>query len=339
MAGLASGIRASDELLSCFAAAKDGNVRVMKVQIEGTAMVPRSTVDIAGDEKSDFAAVDSLLEDALPCYILFKMDSATKEGWLLANWVPENTPVRQKMLYASSRETLKKELGSIAAEMTAAERDEITYEAYQGAVVVNEAERLSLMSDKERALKHTANTHVDTGIPTKASYVHGVKFPLSEEARDAIASLKENARLSYVQLRVDKEQIVLDKKETLGAGFDAYKSAVCCNTSEPRFSLYVSGCGDEDAPEAVIFCLYCPEDAPVKQKMLYSTAKAAVAGAASEQGLKIANKLEVREASDLVESDLLPSSAAPDSAPAPLPTMSRPRGPAGARGMIKLPGM
>jgi twinfilin-like protein len=317
-------------------------VRLLKVAIEGSTMVVQKQVDVAGDEKSDFAAVDRLLEDDVPCYILFKMDSATKEGWLLANWVPENTKVRQKMLYASSREALKKELGSIAAEITAAERDEITYEAYQGAVVVNEAERLSLMSDKERALKHTANTHVDTGIPTKASYVHGVKFPLSDEARDAIAALKENASLSYVQLRVDKEpseQIVLDKKETLEAGFDAYKSAVC-DTSEPRFSLYVSTAGgSEGAADAVVFCLYCPEDAPVKQKMLYSTAKAALVEVAAELDVSIAVKIEVREPSDLTESDLVPCPAAPDSAPAALPTMARPRGPGSGRGMIKLPGM
>lgn len=52
------------------------------------------------------------------------MDSTTKDGWLLANWVPENTKVRQKMLYASSRETLKRELGSadITAEIIAAVR-------------------------------------------------------------------------------------------------------------------------------------------------------------------------------------------------------------------------
>ena len=53
-------------------------------------------------------------QDDVPCYILFKMDSSTKEGWLLANWVPENTKVRQKMLYASTRATLKKELGTAA---------------------------------------------------------------------------------------------------------------------------------------------------------------------------------------------------------------------------------
>jgi len=53
-------------------------------------------------------------QDDVPCYILFKMDSSTKDGWLLANWVPENAKVRQKMLYASTRATLKKELGTAA---------------------------------------------------------------------------------------------------------------------------------------------------------------------------------------------------------------------------------
>jgi len=44
------------------------------------------------------------------------------------------------------------------------------------------------------------NTYLWTGIPTKASYVHGVKIPLSEEARDAIAALKSDAPFSYVQV-------------------------------------------------------------------------------------------------------------------------------------------
>ena len=334
-----SGIRPSDELLSAFSAARDGNVRFLKVQIDGSAMVVKHTksLDENANEQSDFAAVDGVLEDNEPCYILFKMDSNTKEGWLLANWVPENTQVRKKMLYASSRETLKKELGaaSITAEIIATERDEISYESYQSAVVVNEAERLSLMSDTERALKQTANTHVDTGIPAKASYVHGVKFPIADDARDAIAGLSSDSTLSFIQLAVvkdPKEQIVLDKKATVEAGFAAYKNAVF-DTTEPRFSFY-SAPGEGEG--LVVFCLYCPEECPVKQKMLYSTAKSALTEVALELGVNIAIKLEVREPSDLAESDLVPSAAAAEATPQ-LPT--KPRGPGGGRGMIKLPGM
>ena len=126
MAGLMSGIRPSDELLAAFAKAKDvdSNVRFLKVQIEGSAMAVTHTAEgsAEGSAESDFAAVSAVLEDEIPCYILFKLDGA-REGWLLANWVPENAKVRQKMLYASSSMTLKKELGAgaIAAEISAAE--------------------------------------------------------------------------------------------------------------------------------------------------------------------------------------------------------------------------
>ena len=68
------------------------------------------------------------------------------------------------------------------------QRDEITYAVVQGAVVVDAAERLSLMSETERALAETANTHEDLVTATEASgigsafkprsYVHGVQFPL-----------------------------------------------------------------------------------------------------------------------------------------------------------------
>ena len=124
MAGLMSGIRPSDELLAAFAKAKDvdSNVRFLKVQIDGSAMAVTHTAVVEGSAESDFAAVSAVLEDEIPCYILFKLDGA-REGWLLANWVPENAKVRQKMLYASSSMTLKKELGAgaIAAEISAAE--------------------------------------------------------------------------------------------------------------------------------------------------------------------------------------------------------------------------
>ena len=45
-----------------------------------------------------------------------------------------------------------------------------------------------------------SSSRVHAGIPTKASYVHGVKFPLTEEARAAMASLKDCPPLSFVQV-------------------------------------------------------------------------------------------------------------------------------------------
>lgn len=64
---------------------------------------------------TDFALVSASLEDDVPCYILFRVDSSSRrppEEWLLMSWVPENAKVRLKMIYASSRDALKKEFGS-----------------------------------------------------------------------------------------------------------------------------------------------------------------------------------------------------------------------------------
>jgi twinfilin-like protein len=35
----------------------------------------------------------------------------TNYEWLLVSWSPENSPIRQKMLYASTKATLKQEFG------------------------------------------------------------------------------------------------------------------------------------------------------------------------------------------------------------------------------------
>lgn len=55
-----------------------------------------------------------LLEEDVPCYILYRLDSKTPLGyaWLLLSWTPDTSIIRQKMLYASTKATLKNEFGS-----------------------------------------------------------------------------------------------------------------------------------------------------------------------------------------------------------------------------------
>ena len=54
-----------------------------------------------------------LLEDKQPCYILFRLDSQNTQRyeWIFIAWSPNHPPVCQKMLYAATRATLKKEFG------------------------------------------------------------------------------------------------------------------------------------------------------------------------------------------------------------------------------------
>lgn len=45
---------------------------------------------------------------------VFRLDSKSSLGfeWLFISWSPDTAPIRQKMLYASTKATLKQEFGS-----------------------------------------------------------------------------------------------------------------------------------------------------------------------------------------------------------------------------------
>lgn len=47
-------------------------------------------------------------------YIFYRFDTTNSLGyeWLLLSWSPDSAPVRHKMLYASTKATLKQEFGS-----------------------------------------------------------------------------------------------------------------------------------------------------------------------------------------------------------------------------------
>ncbi len=95
------------------------------------------------------------LDPNTPSFIVFRLDDVEPPGnWLLLMFVPDTAKVREKMLYASSRDALKRDLGysSFAAELHACDMDEVSYERYQQQVLVSDTDRLSLMSEKERML-------------------------------------------------------------------------------------------------------------------------------------------------------------------------------------------
>ncbi|KAH1005448.1 hypothetical protein HUJ04_006437 [Dendroctonus ponderosae] len=65
-------------------------------------------------EKDYSKYVVPLIEENQPCYILYRLDSKSSLGyeWLFISWSPDTAPIRQKMLYASTKATLKQEFGS-----------------------------------------------------------------------------------------------------------------------------------------------------------------------------------------------------------------------------------
>lgn len=71
--------------------------------------------ELKKDWERDFdKLICPLIENDVPCFILYRLDTKTPLGyaWLLVSWIPDTATIRSKMLYASTKATLKLEFGS-----------------------------------------------------------------------------------------------------------------------------------------------------------------------------------------------------------------------------------
>ncbi|CAJ0916743.1 unnamed protein product [Ranitomeya imitator] len=105
---------ASEDVQETFAKARNGKYRLLKLDIDDEELMVSTSEEPAGSWDQDYDDfVLPLLEDKQPCYILYRLDSRNAQGyeWIFIAWSPDYSHVRQKMLYAATRATVKKEFG------------------------------------------------------------------------------------------------------------------------------------------------------------------------------------------------------------------------------------
>ena len=70
-----------------------------------------NTIAPQSDFSSDLSQVSSLLSPTAARYVLLKIAPGESDGFVAVTYVPNGAPVREKMLFASTRLTLVRELG------------------------------------------------------------------------------------------------------------------------------------------------------------------------------------------------------------------------------------
>lgn len=73
--------------------------------------MPLNTIALQSDFSSDLSQVSSLLSPTAARYVLLKIAPGESDGFVAVTYVPNGAPVREKMLFASTRLTLVRELG------------------------------------------------------------------------------------------------------------------------------------------------------------------------------------------------------------------------------------
>lgn len=149
-----SGITASPELLDSFRNLKD-EVLIVRLSSDSTHLIPETTLPVKGTIEGVFRDLHAYLEKdfPLPAFAIVPEESSSNASNAFISFIPDVAPIRSKMLYASTKNTLLIELGSSNFKKTHilswSELEELTYESFQKAVAVHDGP----LSKEEELLK------------------------------------------------------------------------------------------------------------------------------------------------------------------------------------------
>ncbi|KAK3676287.1 Twinfilin-1 [Recurvomyces mirabilis] len=298
-----SGISASQELQDAFnTLVSSSGQRAVIAHIENEQIVAATTIPAHGDRfEDDLGQLQQHLTPNKAAYILLKTHAGSPDGYAAVTYVPNAAPVRQKMLFASTRLTLARELG---------------LERFRQQIFTTEASELT----KEGWAKHEAHTALDAPLTEEESGLKGAKdaeaaesvgtsgrrghvtsrvdVKTGEGVIEALECLKEEGcKGTLVQLKYQLPAEVL----TLDSSTDGVEPSAVAGTiasNEPRYSFYSSPSAGA-APE-ILFIYTCPTSSKVKERMIYATGKSWTRTVAErDAGIIFAKSLEATEPREL----------------------------------------
>lgn len=303
-----TGIQADDELTKFLTKIKNGKIRAFKVIIKNEQLCLAQQEQVKSTWENDYDKyVLSFIEDDQPCYILYRLDSKTDLGyqWLFISWSPDTSVIRQKMLYASTKATLKQLFGmsQIKEEIHGTVKSEISISGYYK-YKKNAVEPAPLTSREEelQEIKKT-EVHTDYNVNSKQQTLSGVNFPLSLPCENSIKDMIRGS-YNYVQFKIDLEEEKIHLVCAENINLDKLPSKVPSETA--RYHLYrFNHTHEGDYMESIVFIYSMPGyNCPIKERMLYSSCKNTLIDKIESFGLEIAKKLEIDSGSELTENYL-----------------------------------
>ncbi|KAI9569001.1 actin depolymerizing protein [Boletus coccyginus] len=270
-----SGIGVSEELTQAFSAAVETkNVRFIKVNIENETLVPVRSVNVSGTLTDDLALLQDHLEEKVPCYVLARLDSPPSE-WLIISYVPDAAQVRQKMLYASTRNALTKSLGStvFTDSLFATDKTDVTPDGYAAHRRHQAAPKPLSAREQEiadiKAFEREAGASYE-GSRARQNHLGNqeVGYTWVEDAREAVGALRagEGSRLVILQINAS-EQVVLSSSVSID---DVNTLSANIPLSDPAYCLFAWQ-GASPNGRDIAFIYSCPGTSPIKSRMVYST--------------------------------------------------------------------
>ncbi|KAK5867097.1 hypothetical protein PBY51_011616 [Eleginops maclovinus] len=335
-----TGIQAGNDVKDVFAKARNGDqYRVIKVVIEAEQLTMGTTGKASKkwDQEYDSLVVP-LLEDDVPCYVLYRLDSTNNQGyeWIFLAWSPDKSTVRHKMLYAATRATLKKEFGGghIKDEIFGNTKDEMNLSGYRKYLTAQAAPLPLTAAEEELRQIKLNEVQTDISVDTKQQTLQGVAFPVHQDAIAALERFRDK-RINYVQLHVDAEKELIRLSNTEPTELKDLPLRIPKESARYHFFLYKHS-HEGDYLESTVFIYSMPGyNCSIRERMLYSSCKNPLVDMVENNlQIEIEKKLEIDNGDELT-ADFLYEEVHPKQH-AHKQAFAKPKGPIGKRGVRRI---
>lgn len=258
----------------------------------------------------------------------FRLDETTSLGhsWILLSWIPDCASVRHKMLFASTKATLKTEFGSanIKEDLHATELDEMTYDGYlKFKRNTNAPNPLTNREEEIEEMKKT-ETKTNYNVDSKERTMGGINFPLTDKSKTALQEFSKGSN-NYLQFCIDLDEEKIDLVKEKKISVSNLNSLV--PKDHARYHLFIFDHTHEgDYQKAIVFIYTMPGySCSIKERMLYSSCKVPFTETIKFFGLEITKAIEADDGDELNEEFLL--DAIHPKTVAYRPLFAKPKGP------------
>ncbi|GBG32220.1 Twinfilin [Hondaea fermentalgiana] len=293
-----------DELRDVFvnAAEQSPPVRWIQARLNDVRICVEASGPASDNMEDDLEAMKSdALADGKPSFLLFCLEiGAESQAWVLIAYVPDNSKVKARMLYASGVADVKEALGysnfSGSAHVTSP--DELTLDSIRG-TTKREFSDQPLTESELLAKEEVAQMAPPS--EARANAMGLVPFDFTDDVEAALEGFRAGS--------VDLVEFVIEGDSTVALGETSPSTRLSSSTiatSEPRFYLV----RQVDTSNNVYYIFSCPEGTKIRVRMLYSTCKATLAHHIDELGIELTKVFELGDPSDI--DDLLKMYDTPD---------------------------
>ncbi|ODV64456.1 twinfilin TWF1 [Ascoidea rubescens DSM 1968] len=335
-----SGIVASQELISSFANFIASKSRAFTIKIANESLVPSDTISGSSSLEQDFKTINSKLapdpnSKTNSCYLFVRINQDALL-YIFISFIPENESVRSRILYASTQNTLLRELGNsklISKKYHITDIDEISYANYKDLVhqensqlpytedelIEKDLQKLSFLGNSPKRLpsfnpkspNSHSSSHYRSSSYSSPKSVSNFSFQIDDELIDLLSQTMETNLLINCYIDIKNETInLLDiKRNVLISNLVSNLNSSCLsNTPHPKYSFFYYSINRK-----LSFIYTCPSGSKVKERMIYATNKQGFINSLSSQLGSLHFDL-LFEVGDTDEIDLSKFTSSPNSA-------------------------